>query len=97
MIKGNHLILTGENDIVFAYDCAAADRLNTNLLRITFLACSGTIVFVMVCIAHRLVDRICQRNRRTARSIHFLIVVLLQNLNIKSSRSQNLRCFFQKL
>ena len=47
MIKGNHLILTSENDIVFAYDCAAADRLNTNLLRITFLTCSGTIVFVM--------------------------------------------------
>ena len=45
MIKGNHLILTGENDIVFAYDCAAADRLNTDLLRITFLTCSGTIVF----------------------------------------------------
>ena len=51
MIKGNHLILTGENDIVFTYDCAAADRLNTDLLRITFLTCSGTIVFVMVCIA----------------------------------------------
>ena len=52
MLKGDHLIRTGKDHLVFAYDRAAANSAHTNLFIITllsaFVVCGGTFILCLL-------------------------------------------------
>ena len=78
-------------------DGSAADRRDTDLLLRPLLSPSGAIVYVLISAPARFIADICKGNRCSAGRIQFLIVVLLDNLDIKSRLRQRGRRFGKDL
>ena len=88
MCEGDDFIAACEHDIMLADDGAAAHSLDPDLLRISCDTLGGTVIFIVVGIVKTLIDSIYKSDGCSARRVYLTVVVLLQDLDIKSCRKR---------
>ena len=79
-----------------AHDAAAAHGADADLLGVALLADSGTVINIVVCAVVLLVDGVSQHQSRAAGSVQFVVMVLLNDLDVVVC-AQNGRCTLAQL
>ena len=90
-------IHTREDHFVGSRDIAASDCADTDLLRVSLLDTVRAVIDVFIGIVQTFIDTVSQSQGGSAGRILLLVVVALNDLDIKSGVRQCLRCLFDKL
>ena len=96
MAEGDDIIRATEQHLMVAHDAAAAHGADADLLRVALLADSGTVINIVVCAVVLFVDGVSQHQSRAAGSVQFVVMVLLNDLDVVVC-AQNGRCTFAQL
>lgn len=83
MRQRDHLVVSGENYVVLADDCAAADSVHSYLVLVAGLSNAVAVVYEMILAAQFLVDCLGYHYCSAGRRVLLLIVVLLNDFNIE--------------
>ena len=95
--EGDDFIAACEHDIMLADDGTAAHSLDPDLLRISCDTLGGTVIFIVVGIVKTLIDSVCKSDGCSARRVDLTVVVLLQDLDIKSCCRKDRGNLFSRL
>ena len=91
MIEGDDLILTCEDDIMNTRQCATTNCADTKLLVRTGCLPLRAVINVGQPVIECFIDRICQCQCGTGRSVHLAMVVLLDDLDVEALLIELLR------
>ena len=97
MLKLDHFVHTCKNHLMLTDDRSATYRRDTKFFLVTLLSYLRTVIDILIRIVSGVVDRIgkCQCCSRWC--IHFLIMMLLYDLNIITSWCKYICCILQEL
>ena len=96
MRERDHLVIAGENDLVLADDRAAADGVQADLALPALFPLGVAVVHILRFAVAHAGDGVGQHERRAARRVNLLVVVLLDDLDVELA-AEYLGRLFRKL